>query len=375
MGGSARLRDGSPPVAEAAATSHRPAAELSAVELAQALAQHQAGRSSPSASAVDGLSAMQAVVSNRSVTAGLSQPPTQVEPEEDPNQDAERELEHQLLVLTPQPEPQLPRDEGVEYRDFSGNPAFVQGAGDEADIDQNDVEQAMGNCWLMASLIAVARTNRALIRRMIHASADGTFDVTLILPDPTWPDHRIMGVPAPLKPQTFLVRPTLPAYKNTYDPVTKSPGMYGAALGDLAPDGGNELWVALIVKAFAEAKKHGYPGLEGGRSPEAFQALGAIDVVIHFSNPYENHPGGLGRELGAALEGGKAVTVSTQSEETSDALQLGIHPSHVYAPFAVDGDTIQLRDPNNRDSLTVVPAAALESMLAYWVEATLPVLT
>lgn len=55
---------------------------------------------------------------------------------------------------------------------------FVQGSGDATTINPNDVYQGnTGDCYLMASLAALAAANPDLIRQMITLNLDGTYTV------------------------------------------------------------------------------------------------------------------------------------------------------------------------------------------------------
>jgi len=57
---------------------------------------------------------------------------------------------------------------------------FQKGRDDDSSIHPNDVSQgALGDCYFVASLAAVAKQNPGLIRRAIRDNGDGTYTVTL----------------------------------------------------------------------------------------------------------------------------------------------------------------------------------------------------
>ncbi len=69
-----------------------------------------------------------------------------------------------------------------KYEDFEKGIPFVKGEGDEHAVDANDVKQgALGDCYLIAGMAAVARANPKAIQDLIKDNNDGTFDVTLYL--------------------------------------------------------------------------------------------------------------------------------------------------------------------------------------------------
>ena len=61
-----------------------------------------------------------------------------------------------------------PKHDGKEYEDFTNGVAFVQGEGDAHEVDPHDVNQgALGDCYLIAGMAAVARADPEAIKNAI----------------------------------------------------------------------------------------------------------------------------------------------------------------------------------------------------------------
>jgi hypothetical protein len=62
----------------------------------------------------------------------------------------------------------------------TGTVTAIAGQKTVGGADPSDVKQgALGDCYLLAALAAVAKTNPALIERMISDNGDGTYNVTI----------------------------------------------------------------------------------------------------------------------------------------------------------------------------------------------------
>ena len=129
------------------------------------------------------------------------------------------------------------------YTKFSGA-AFVKGAdaagvADANAIDPNDVKQGqLGDCYLLASMAAIARANPEAIRKLVSGpNSDGTFDVTIY-------SDTGGAFSTDWTPKVVKVTPSFPSFA--------SGGPAFAERGDIDPaQGGPELWVMLIEKAYA----------------------------------------------------------------------------------------------------------------------------
>lgn len=232
-----------------------------------------------------------------------------------------------------------PKHEGKEYEDFETGRAFVQGEGDAHAIDPNDVKQgALGDCYLIAGLAAVARADPSAIERIIKDNGDGTFDVTLYLRSSRYSRPR---------PVTKTVDARL-AVKSAGRPLY-------AGTGDQVGDD-VELWVALIEKTVAQHKES-YDLISGGNiNGDGFVFAGVSEML---TGEYENYlrTDNMDHDeillyIAFALEDGNAIVASSRNikddeDLTREANEANVYWNHAYAPESVDLDagTISLQNP------------------------------
>jgi hypothetical protein len=137
-------------------------------------------------------------------------------------------------------------------------PIFVKGPYDVHEVDMNDVDQnSLGNCYLMASLAAVAKQNPDLIKNMIKDNDDGTYTVTF----------KYAGQEVPITV--------------TADFPGGITGTNHAGPGDTAAYGKKEIWPLIIEKAYGEFTGRGY-NMSGGFAADALTAItGAPTSLLH----------------------------------------------------------------------------------------------
>jgi hypothetical protein len=174
------------------------------------------------------------------------------------------------------PEP-TPDDSAISYKSFAGNPVFSD-AGPVA----NDVQQGqLGDCYFLATLAAVAKTDAWRLRQSILDLGDGTVLVQM---------SKGGG-------SVFVrVDEKLPAFND-------------GSLAYAAQGAQGSLWVALMEKAwcFVRSSAHSYASIDSGWMDEAFTALGASSTSL-----YSVASGGsLLSAVQALLHQGKAVTYAT----------------------------------------------------------------
>ena len=81
---------------------------------------------------------------------------------------------------TPQPDLRLKHQDEGEYGQIDGGRLFVKGDGDRHFIDPSDVKQgAVGDCYLLAAVMSIARCKPDEIEEIVRKNNDGTFDVRL----------------------------------------------------------------------------------------------------------------------------------------------------------------------------------------------------
>jgi Ca2+-binding RTX toxin-like protein len=134
--------------------------------------------------------------------------------------------------------------DGMNYRSFSNQPLFAPGGPSKDDIFQGNT----GNCWYLATLSAIAKTDPTLIRNSVVNLGDGTYAVMFCRGG----SSVFVRVDGDL--------PTDGAGNLTY-----------AGLGT-----GGSNWVAVMEKAltFFRADQGTYASIAGGFPGEAFQSFG-----------------------------------------------------------------------------------------------------
>ncbi|WP_018502372.1 C2 family cysteine protease [Parafrankia discariae] len=173
-------------------------------------------------------------------------------------------------------------------------------------VTPSDVGQgAVGDCYLLAALIGIARADPGLLRRNLRENPNGTVSVTVHLPSGAVP---------------VTVTRSLP--------VRAGAGQEIAADGD-NPAGEPELWAALYEKAYARMAGS-YARLEGGDPATAMEYLTGTTAVRR--SPSAVTVG----ELAARLAAGGVVTVVTRSDLPPDS---GLVPNHAYAVLGADART------------------------------------
>lgn len=250
----------------------------------------------------------------------------------DTQQSTRRQQEDALPALRP-------KHSDKEYEDFENGVAFVQGEGDAHAVDANDVKQgALGDCYLIAGMAAVARADPQAIEDLIVDNGDGTFDVTLYLRTSRYSRPRAV---------TRTVDARL-AVKYSGRPLY-------AGLGDEA-DGQSEMWTALIEKALAQ-EKESYDLISGGNiAKNGFVFAGTTEMLTgkrenyHRTDSMDSDEAILYIDL--ALEEGLPVSCDSRNlkddeELTREANGRNVYWNHAYAPISVDLDaeTMDLQNP------------------------------
>lgn len=251
-----------------------------------------------------------------------------------------------LAMLKQQPEeiqrgsPPQARQDSYNVKEHPGAVA-ERGAGDAHAVDPSDVDQGMvGDCYLHASMAAIARVNPQALADLIRDNGDGTYNVTLHFDvDGDWTPWAVA--------HTITVDDSFP---------TRMDGLPAYA-GDSGVRDGKELWVMLIEKAWAVAQGS-YDAIWSGTNPNGMRLLGLENV----SNVETSSM--TAAELGAFvkqhLDADHALVCQTadfaQSSEAVRALaeSVGAVGGHGYAVMDVDVDagTIDLRNPWGTDHLT-----------------------
>ena len=246
--------------------------------------------------------------------------------------------------------------ENAEYYPINGEP-FLKG-NDETDVHPNDVTQGqLGDCYLLASLAAVAVKNPDLIKDMIQENPDGTYTVTFNKKNSPFAIRK----PAQEEVQ-ITVKPEFPATQDgdNLDWAFADPG-------DMEGEN-NEFWVMLIEKAYAKWQG-GYHNIEGGSPSNAmFQITGAESESLR--------AGSMTAERLNDLYNNNAVSVLTHNDlkldffgrqfdipDVTDNVDLyrknggDLFTDHAYYVTDVDveNETVAIRNPHgwNRGEITL----------------------
>jgi len=143
---------------------------------------------------------------------------------------------------------------------FEGD-IFIKGAADPAAIDPNDVRQgSLGDCYLLAALRSVTRTDPQCIRDMVKDNGNGTYTVRFYL------DRFGMSL---------IGRGTKEVTVSTRVPTDSGGSPRYAKTGDAVVVDGKtrfELWAMIVEKAWAKLKG-GYPSIAGGNPGKAMEAI------------------------------------------------------------------------------------------------------
>lgn len=239
-----------------------------------------------------------------------------------------------------------------QYQDFDKGTSFVKGEGDAHEVDPNDAKQgSLGDCYLIAGMIAVARANPQAIKDIVKDNGDGTFNITLYI--------RTSAYGAP-RAQVVTVDARLPV-KSQDSPLY-------AKVGDKA-DGKDELWPALIEKAVAQ-KKASYDLISGGNiNKNGFNFAGATELLTGKRENYFAF-GKLDEDdillmASFALEDKLPVICSTRSDmegdeaATREANAVNVYWNHAYPVESVDLDkrTITFQNPWGSHHVKDLPIA------------------
>ena len=220
------------------------------------------------------------------------------------------------------------------YEDFEKGTPFIQGAGDSHAVSPNDVKQgALGDCYMMAGMISVARADPSLIEKLIKDNGDGTYDVTLYIRSSSYgrPKPVVKTVDARLAAK----RAGVPLY---------------AGIGDEA-DGQQELWVALLEKTLAQ-HKGSYELISGGNIAKGFQFHGATELLTGKAENYYRTDSLEEDDLllmsAIALEDNKPISMDSRDMSEDAAMSAEAEKMNVYGNHAYPIEDVNL-DARNMD--------------------------
>jgi hypothetical protein len=220
----------------------------------------------------------------------------------------------------------LQREHFVER--FEGVP-FVRGKGDRVQIDGNDPEQgALGDCYLVAAMIAVARSDPGVIRRMITAGRGGKYTVRLHGLG-SWGTDKVIALDDTF-PSLGKGRMKNLAYASSSDRRTvKEKTLY-------------ELWPSLIEKAYAQ-HKGGFAKIKGGHSDGPFEFFSGKPASSYYT--FFRSGSDLAKLIRNARAKGYPVCVGMKNDTGALGRKLSVTGCHVYVLWGVKGGRYQLYNP------------------------------
>jgi hypothetical protein len=213
----------------------------------------------------------------------------------------------------------------MQWRNFRGNPLFTLGNPSMEDVDQN----ALGDCWFLATLAGAARENPNIIAQSITDLGDGTFAVRF--------NNFFGGAETYVRVDADL--PTNAAGAPIY-----------AGLGRA-----NATWVALMEKAFTwmrggnpQQSQPIYGTIAGGHTYEAAVALGLTSYGSAKSFASAN---AMGQWISDQASNGRFMTLETSKTPASQ--MIGSHAYTIVGAYQANGTwQVIVRNPWKRDGGT-----------------------
>jgi hypothetical protein len=209
-------------------------------------------------------------------------------------------------------------DPSFKYTRFADRPLFSSSGPVADDIAQGQA----GDCYFLATLAAVAKSDAQIIRQSVADLGDGTYAVQFSSSNGSKSFVRVDNDIA-----TYSWSSTSPAY---------------AKLGS-----SNAMWVAIMEKAFAYFRngKSTYASLDAGWMTEAFRALGSNAETL-WKNAGVKDAKSLASQLQGMITSGRSVTLAIAGVPNGQPL-IG---NHAYTVDSVvtnnDGSTsVRLRNP------------------------------
>jgi hypothetical protein len=217
-------------------------------------------------------------------------------------------IRHITTIKTVDP---ITTDKSITYKSFASDPLFATGGPTSSDISQGE----LGDCYLLATLSSVVKTDPSLIEKDIVSDGNGIYSITF-------------GGP---KGTTINVNADLPVFSNGQ--------VAYAQLGNQ-----DSLWVALMEKAYVQydsPKTDSYASIEGGWMSQAFSALGVKSSSIYTASSAS----ALLTTLAADLKAGDFTTFGTVSRLPSG--------SPLVANHAYEVDSVTLNASGTPTSVTL----------------------
>jgi hypothetical protein len=258
----------------------------------------------------------------------------------------------------------------TEYGGRQTGQIASRGAGDTNDFSANDVNQgAVGDCYLLAALMALATTRPELLKRAITGpKSDGTYDVRIYTGASDNPDQALVPKVVNVSPHFFVISEKAKSNKMGI-PASEVGEKAFARGGDRDAGGNEELWVKLIEKAFA-AEAGSYEAIDGGFATHVLEALtGEQQKEFWFNGVHASTQRNTQFVMEAKLDGeqlstfirqtlerGMPIATSTYEENMlpkdpasiAEMERLQISELHAYAVIGATERHVTVRNPHGR---------------------------
>jgi hypothetical protein len=214
----------------------------------------------------------------------------------------------------------------VQYQAFTAAQGYqLWGAGGPSPDDE--IQQALGDCYFMSIISSIARDDPGLIENSIVPQANGNFLV------------KFQNNGQEMDEQV--------------DDMLPVNGSGQTVFAGIASD--KAIWPAILEKAWCDFRPNStapgsYDGIQAGFPSESLKAFGSTDAVEDQSNTYNTAPQLL-TAISSELRAGDLVdadTIQPQNWPSSDpALPSGLFTGHAYSVVSADvaSNSIQLRNP------------------------------
>ncbi len=208
---------------------------------------------------------------------------------------------------------------------------FEKGKLDAADIDPNDVEQgAIGDCYFMSAIAAVAQANPQAIKNLIKDNGDGSYDVTLYS-----------------KKDKLSLTPTIVKVKPQFPVDAAGKPVYAGA-------GDKEVWVMIMEKAYAKLNGTYNDIGEGGYIEEGLEAITGKEAANYWLSEYKDKD--LVALIQKTLADKKPITAATKGggeEPFKSKSGCTVYKGHAYSITSVDATRIKLQNPWGFDHVDI----------------------
>ncbi|MGE0713110.1 MAG: C2 family cysteine protease [Planctomycetota bacterium] len=233
--------------------------------------------------------------------------------------------------LSGREEPALAGSQASRYERPVRGVLYLRGEGDAHEVAPNDVHQgALGTCYLLATLAAIARTDPGVLQERIHDEGDGSYTVTFL--------------GAGLQGRDVAVR-----VSDAVPSAGSGPAFVQYGDTRRAADGVEEveLWPIVLEKAWAKLRG-GFARAGDDWETIAFAALSGRTFT--HKSPHQLDPAAVLALLREAEAQGHPVALCADDLGTYPQLEpllsrTGVIPYHAYTFAGLEGDRVLLRNP------------------------------